>query len=476
MMKVYFFVESSYFESEGKGSLRHLAYATLKQALLEDKQVFKRFVDEMCSLAFSVKANSTKDYGLFREAIEVVAKLDSTPKSDSIFGEHLFSRYMSLLAGVNRTFVREWKGTLDELLVQAYELYKHEKAFLWEYFTPAASERNLEKILKSCYNSIVTVNLEGLLSSPECDQLFDGHLRILYVLAKLDERVLQRFSDFYLHRLNRKLEKLDSSKCIVRQFSCLYHRITSDLQDFDVSLIAKVKLTFETWLNKEARTVNKLNVYIGQLLDNINNNKENSQGGAMEDFMVIFKFIKDKDMFERGYRRLLVERIIAGTIDLPFEQKLVALMREECGAHWTKSIEGVLEEHPTVATIPHSKIFSEQNWPFNENFKWIIDKDLLELKQQNVKQYHQLHPNRLLRWHPVFGNGTAVLHLRTGVHHLQMTTGMMNFLLSFNHDEEVQLGRWVHSHHIDFELMRKHVYSLIRSGLLASSEKVNGPQ
>lgn len=28
--------------------------------------------------------------------------------------------------------------------------------------------------------------------------------------------------------------------------------------------------------------------------------------------MVIFKFIKDKDEFEKGYRKLLVERIIMG--------------------------------------------------------------------------------------------------------------------------------------------------------------------
>ena len=48
-------------------------------------------------------------------------------------------------------------------------------------------------------------------------------------------------------------------------------------------------------------------------MNSINSNKENSQSSAMSDFMVIFKFIKDKDMFERGYRRLLVERIIAGT-------------------------------------------------------------------------------------------------------------------------------------------------------------------
>jgi hypothetical protein len=86
------------------------------------------------------------------------------------------------------------------------------------------------------------------------------------------------------------------------------------LQDFEVSLVARVKLTFEAWLNKEARTVNKLNTYIGELLDDINSNKENSQMSGMADFMVIFKFIKDKDMFERGYRRLLVERIIAGTV------------------------------------------------------------------------------------------------------------------------------------------------------------------
>jgi hypothetical protein len=64
------------------------------------------------------------------------------------------------------------------------------------------------------------------------------------------------------------------------------------------------------------------------LLDNINANKENSPQSGMTDFMVIFKFIKDKDMFERGYRKLLVERIISGTIDRDFEMQVINMMKE----------------------------------------------------------------------------------------------------------------------------------------------------
>jgi len=43
--------------------------------------VFNRFVNELCTLAFSVKTNQTKDHGLFREAVEAVAKLDSAPNT-----------------------------------------------------------------------------------------------------------------------------------------------------------------------------------------------------------------------------------------------------------------------------------------------------------------------------------------------------------------------------------------------------------
>lgn len=160
----------------------------------------------------------------------------------------------------------------------------------------------------------------------------------MHKLTKLDEPAHQRFSNFYLEALGKKLERLDPNKCVVRQFSGLYQRTTADLSEFDASLVARVKLTFEAWLNKEARTINKLNSYISELLENISSNKENSQLSGMTDFMVIFKFIKDKDMFERGYRRLLVERIIAGTVEPLFEQQLIGVMREECGAHWTKSI------------------------------------------------------------------------------------------------------------------------------------------
>jgi hypothetical protein len=56
---------------------------------------------ELSVLTFSIKNKETKDHGLFRDAIEVIGKMDSTPDSPSIFTKYFASKYMATLNTVN---------------------------------------------------------------------------------------------------------------------------------------------------------------------------------------------------------------------------------------------------------------------------------------------------------------------------------------------------------------------------------------
>ncbi len=47
------------------------------------------------------------------------------------------------------------------------------------------------------------------------------------------------------------------------------------------------------------------------LLANMSANKENRSDDGLSEFFVAFKFIKDKDEFERGYRMLLIDRVVS---------------------------------------------------------------------------------------------------------------------------------------------------------------------
>lgn len=123
MMKLFFRVESIYFLEQGRGSLRHITYAILKEVLIGDKPLFGRFVNELCVLAFSVRGNKAKDYGLFRDAVGAIASIDLAPQTPNIFAGYVAPKYMELLKAVNRRLVREWKMPISDLLLTIYSSY-----------------------------------------------------------------------------------------------------------------------------------------------------------------------------------------------------------------------------------------------------------------------------------------------------------------------------------------------------------------
>jgi hypothetical protein len=40
------------------------------------------------------------------------------------------------------------------------------------------------------------------------------------------------------------------TKCIFKQFSNLYNKTIGEISDFDITLVSRVKMNFELWLNK----------------------------------------------------------------------------------------------------------------------------------------------------------------------------------------------------------------------------------
>lgn len=123
--------------------------------------------------------------------------------------------------------------------------------------------------------------------------------------------------------------------------------------------------------------------------------------------MLVFKFIKDKDLFERGYRKLMVDRMINGHVDFTAEGILLSMMKEECGTHFIRQMEGILEEYENSVkmNINHCLVFSEDNWPYKESFKERLDADLIDRAKVANNKFLALFPNKLLRWHPILGNG-----------------------------------------------------------------------
>ena len=53
---------------------------------------------------------------------------------------------------------------------------------------------------------------------------------------------------------------------------------------------------------------------------------------------ILFKLLKRKDEFEKGYRKCLVQRALNNIYSENMEERLFSLMKDECGDEWSTKI------------------------------------------------------------------------------------------------------------------------------------------
>lgn len=61
--------------------------------------------------------------------------------------------------------------------------------------------------------------------------------------------------------------------------------------------------------------------------------------------MIVFKFTKDKDLFELAYAKGLLERMVSFRYSRVLEELTLKPMKEECGESWTSRIEAIISEN-----------------------------------------------------------------------------------------------------------------------------------
>lgn len=109
-------------------------------------------------------------------------------------------------------------------------------------------------------------------------------------------------------------------------------------------MVKQLKDSFETFVNKDNRCSASLAAYVDELL------KSNSQAateseieGKLDQALVIFRYLSDKDVFESFYRKHLCKRLLSNRSSSDENEKFViSRLKTECGYQFTSKLEGML--------------------------------------------------------------------------------------------------------------------------------------
>ncbi|KAL3419288.1 scf ubiquitin ligase subunit [Phlyctema vagabunda] len=124
---------------------------------------------------------------------------------------------------------------------------------------------------------------------------------------------------------------------------------------FDEDLIIQTALTksFSDFINDEARCSEYVSLFIDDNLKRgIKGKTENEVDHILAKAITLIRYIQDKDMFERYYKKHLTRRLLlAKSESNDVEKQMVSRMKQEVGNYFTSKIEGMFKDMSTSADL-----------------------------------------------------------------------------------------------------------------------------
>jgi len=219
------------------------------------------------------------------------------------------------------------------------------------------------------------------------------------------------------------------------------------------SLNVKHNETFVKFINKDMCAAKYLSMFVDNLMRNHQSKSEEEINNHIEQVMTLFKYIKDKDIFEDFYRFHITQRLLQSkSLSDELERKMIQKLKSECGYQYTSKLEGmfrdvdqskefqkkwkafVREQHGGPPEIEFDcKVLTTGYWPFpGSDSKCVLPDELLVHKQLFTEFYKRRHEGRKLTFNLAQGNADLYVDFPSGTKELAMTTYQMCILMLFN--------------------------------------------
>lgn len=139
--------------------------------------------------------------------------------------------------------------------------------------------------------------------------------------------------------LNLALQWVKETLQLKSKFDSLWQKAFKQDQDVQTS----INEGFETFINMNTKASEFISLFIDDnLKKGLKGKNEDEADQVLDETIVLFRFLVDKDVFEVFYKRHLARRLIQGrSVSDDAERGMLAKLKVECGVQFTQKMEGM---------------------------------------------------------------------------------------------------------------------------------------
>eukprot|EP01101_Sappina_pedata_P005132 TRINITY_DN2298_c0_g1_i2.p1 TRINITY_DN2298_c0_g1~~TRINITY_DN2298_c0_g1_i2.p1 ORF type:complete len:805 (-),score=310.53 TRINITY_DN2298_c0_g1_i2:26-2329(-) len=267
--------------------------------------------------------------------------------------------------------------------------------------------------------------------------------------------------------IEASMKSPDKSKAYVDALLEQYRRfsyITESCFKADPSFVASLDKGFRKLINENAITVEaKSSTKSPQLLAKYSNTvlkkgpnslEENEAEKLLDDIMMIFKYVEDKDVFMTYYINHLASRLIGGTsLSQNLEQYVLSKMKSVCGFEYISKLQKMFNDVQISQDLSdkfkeneqsrkidfYSMVLANGTWPLQrttDSYKFVLAPEMEVCTRTFEQFYMENHSGKKLTWlhHLSKGEVKTNFNKTSNVRYILQGSGeQLTLMLQFNY-------------------------------------------
>uniref|UniRef100_A0A8C5C9Z7 Cullin 1a n=1 Tax=Gadus morhua TaxID=8049 RepID=A0A8C5C9Z7_GADMO len=225
--------------------------------------------------------------------------------------------------------------------------------------------------------------------------------------------------------------------------------------------------------------------YCDSLLKKSSKNPEEAElEDTLNQVMVVFKYIEDKDVFQKFYAKMLAKRLVhQNSASDDAEASMISKLKQACGFEYTSKLQRMFQDIGVSKDLNEQfkkhllnsdpldldfsiQVLSSGSWPFQQSCTFALPSELERSYQRFTAFYASRHSGRKLTWLYHLSKGELVTNCFKNRYTLQASTFQMAILLQYNAEDVYTVQQLTDSTHIKIDILSQVLQILLKSKLL----------